>query len=101
MDVISNIEEHIAGIEEIVVNGGALEVSYEGSNQANDVFLNAYLESNRREHEITYKVEGKILRVSLTGKGSRGWGNTQLKGFISLTGPENMNLDINNSSGPM
>jgi DUF4097 and DUF4098 domain-containing protein YvlB len=101
MNVVSNIEENFEGIEEIFVKGGSLEVNYEGSNQEDDVFLNAYLESNRTEGiEIIYKVEGKRLRVELKQE-SGGWGNIRTKGFISLTGPENMELDISNSSGTM
>ena len=102
MNVISNIEESFEGIEEIIVKGGALEVNYEGSDKENEVFLNAYLESNRSNGlEIIYKVEGKRLRVELRRESSGGWGNIQTKGFISLTGPENMKLDISNSSGTM
>lgn len=102
MHVVSDIEETFDGIEEIVIKGGALEVTYEGSDQASDVFLNAYLESNRENGlEIIYKVEGKRLRVELRRGNSNGWGNFKSKGFISLTGPENMKLQVNNSSGPM
>lgn len=101
MNVVSNIEENFEGIEEILVKGGSLEVNYEGSNQENDVFLNAYLESNRSDGiKIMYKVEGNRLRVELKRE-SGGWGNIKTKGFISLTGPENMQLDISNSSGTM
>src|SRR5690606_19308078 len=45
--------------------------------------------------------EGKSLTVTLVGEGVSGWGKQQKKGFISLTGPEDMNLEITNSSGPM
>lgn len=101
MKVVSDIEENFAGIEEVMVKGGSLEVNYEGSDQERDVFLNAYLESNRSDGvEIIYKVEGKRLRVELRRE-SGGWGNVRTKGFISLTGPENMRLDITNSSGAL
>src|SRR5680860_179504 len=101
MHVVSDIEETFEGIEEIVIKGGSLEVTYEGSEQASEVFLNAYLESNRdRGMEITYKVEGERLTVAIRQGSSNGWGNFNSKGFISLTGPENIKLQVNNSSGP-
>lgn len=46
LQVLSNIEETFEGIEEIVVDGGSLEVTYEGSDQTG-LFLNAYLESSK------------------------------------------------------
>lgn len=97
-----NIEETFEGIEEIVVKGGALEVTYEGSDQATDVFLSAYLETNKRtDREITYRKNGKRLIVELRQNNSVGWGNNQAKGFISLVGPEDMELEVSNSSGQM
>src|SRR5690606_40142429 len=57
--VVTDIEETFQGIEEIIVTGGSLEVSYEGA-QKEDLFLNAYLESNRKDGpEITYKQIGR------------------------------------------
>lgn len=99
--VISDIEETFQGIEEVVVVGGSLEVSYEGSD-SDELFLSAYLESNQKDgQEITYQVEGKRLRVEFRRQGSGGWGNLRNKGFISLVGPEEMKIEINCSSGKM
>lgn len=99
--IISDIEETFTGIEEVVVHGASLEVSYEGSDRQ-ELFLSAYLESSRKEgHEITYKIEGKRLRVEVMRESASGWGNAKTKGFISLVGPEDMKLEITNSSGKM
>ena len=99
--VISDIEETFQGIEEVVVIGGSLDVSYEGSDK-DELFLSAYLESNQKDgQEITYKVEGNRLRVEFKRQGSGGWGNLRTKGFISLVGPEEMKMEINSSSGKM
>lgn len=101
LQVVSDIEETFEGIEEIVVHGGSLEVTYEGSDKE-EVFLSAYLESNNKNgQEIIYKVEGKRLRVEFRRNGSSGWGNLRTKGFISLIGPENMRIEVSNSSGSM
>lgn len=97
--VVTDIEETFQGIEEIIVTGGSLEVSYEGA-QKEDLFLNAYLESNRRDGpEITYKREGKKLRVEYRRQDGGGWGNLRTKGFISLIGPEDMKMELIGTSG--
>ena len=101
-EVVSNVEETFEGIKEIVVKGGALEVTYEGVDQATEVFLSGYLESNKRNgQEIIYRVNGNRLNVELRQNSSGGWGNMQTKGFISLTGPEDIELEVTNSSGQM
>jgi len=101
LQVVSDIEETFEGIEEIIVHGGSLEVTYEGGDK-DEVFLNAYLESNNKSgQEIIYKVEGRRLRVEYRREGSGGWGNLKTKGFISLTGPENIKIGVSNSSGSM
>ena len=99
--VITDIEQTFQGIEEVVVVGGSLDVSYEGSDK-DELFLNAYLESNQKDGpEITYKVEGNRLKVEFRRQSSGGWGNLRTKGFISLIGPEEMKMEINSSSGKM
>lgn len=101
LQVVSDIEETFVGIDEIIIHGGSLEVTYEGS-EKEEVFLNAYLESNNKNgHEIIYRKEGSRLRVELKRDGSGGWGNNKTKGFISLVGPEDMKVEVNNSSGSM
>lgn len=101
LEVVANLEESFNGIEEIVVNGGSLEVTYDGSAQE-DVFLSAYLESNQSNGEtIVYRVEGKRLIVDYKKQIQVGMGNLTSKGFISLTGPEHIKLEISNGSGRM
>jgi lia operon protein LiaG len=99
--VITDIEETFQGIDEVVVIGGFLDVSYEGSDKE-ELFLSAYLESNQKDgQEIIYKVEGNRLRVEFKRQGSVGWRNVRSKGFISLIGPEEMEMEITTSSGKM
>lgn len=99
--IISDIEETFTDIEEVVVYGAFLEVSYEGGNKE-ELFLSAYLESNRKDgHEIIYKIEGNRLSVEVKREGSSSWGNVKAKGFISMVGPEDMKMEITSSSGKM
>ncbi|MBT0810203.1 DUF4097 family beta strand repeat protein [Litoribacter ruber] len=60
--------------------------------------MNAFLESNwENSHDIIYTVSGRKLKVELERKETRG--NTNTKGFISLSGPERMKVNIRSSSG--
>ena len=101
METAVDIERSFSGIEEIEVNGGFLEVTYEGRENDSEVFLNAYLESNRKDdYDVVYRVDGKKLKVELKRLQSSG-GSNRNSGFISLTGPENIKLNVTNSSGRM
>ena len=100
MEVIEDIEETFEGVEEIYVKGGSLEVSYEGSDRSENVFLNAYLQGSKNSGmEITYRIEDNKLWVEVLRENSAGWGNIRSKGFISLIGPENIRLELISSSG--
>jgi lia operon protein LiaG len=98
MNTIVDIEKTFHDIEEIEISGGPLEVTYEGRQADKNVFLNAFLESNREgSHDITYRVDGRTLKVELQRKITGG--NIRNQGFISLTGPENVRLTVRGSSG--
>ena len=103
METVVDIEESFTGIEEIEVKGGFLEVTYEGRDRNEEVFLNAFLESSQQGlYDIIYKKDGKKLTVELKNVGgSIGFANVRNTGFISLTGPENVKLSVTNSSGRM
>ncbi|MFC4874984.1 DUF4097 family beta strand repeat-containing protein [Negadavirga shengliensis] len=103
METISDIEMAFEGIEEIEVIGEALEISYRGGPEAKEVFLNGLLESNDASTEgISYHRSGNKLRVEAKtgGMGSFLWGK-RTAGFINLTGPEDIYLQMKSSSGSM
>lgn len=102
METVVDIERSFSGIEEIEVNGGFLEVTYEGRERDNEVFLNAFMESSQEgSHDIKYTVNGKKLKVELQRNGGTIGISNNTTGFISLTGPENVKLSVTNSSGRM
>ncbi len=98
---LSDIQKEFEGIKKIQVDGGPLEVSYEGDSARSKIFLNAYLESpNKEDPGIVYSVVDDLLIVTFNpGKNWSGWPNNY-KGFISLAGPKNVRLVVNNGSGP-
>ncbi|MCH7409845.1 DUF4097 domain-containing protein [Belliella sp. DSM 111904] len=101
--VPKSYEESFEGIKEIEVNGRFLEVSYEGNENTSVVVLDGYTEvPESSDIELKYRQSGSKLIIEVSGESSNinffNFGG-QKRGFISLTGPENIKLNIFNSSG--
>lgn len=104
METISDIESTYDGITKVNVNGGALEISYTGRDEAEEVVLNAFVEASDSQMEgVTVKKIGEELFVDFEPRDDFGsfFSSFKVKGFISITGPSDMALNINNSSGTM
>jgi hypothetical protein len=100
--VTTDYEETFSGIEEIVLEGKFLEVSYEGRENSTEVHLNGYVEAPESSGlEIKYRKSGSKLIVEVVGDTEIiGWNfGKRFDGFISLTGPEDIKLDFQNGSG--
>lgn len=100
-EIITDEEETFDGIAEISVQGGALEVSYVGSDGASQVTLSAYLESNDPVSDgIVFKRKGDRLEVFLPNTDSPfSFWTGRTKGYVHLTGPKEIKLDLKGSSG--
>jgi lia operon protein LiaG len=98
-----DFEETFSGIKEIEIDGRFLEISYEGREGDEDVFLNAYLElPESSDLDIKYRKSGSKLKIEVVGEASySGWnfGKKQLNGFISITGPDHIKLNFVCNSG--
>lgn len=97
-----DFEETFSGINEIEVEGKFLEVSYEGKEGAQEVFLSAYLEAPESSGmDIRYRKSGSKLKIEVVGETSfSGWNfGDQFNGFISLVGPEEVKLNMVANSG--
>lgn len=95
-------EETFSDIKEIEVEGKFLEVSYEGREGSQDVFLSAYLEATESSGmDIRYRKSGSKLKIEVVGETSiTGWNfGDHFNGFISLVGPEEVKLNIVGNSG--
>lgn len=101
MTVVSDIEESFSGINRVELYGGPLEVSYEGKEGASDVSLSAYLETNRENGvKISYEVKGDKLIVKWDqSKKMNSWRNFRHEGYISVTGPKEIQLEVSSGSG--
>jgi len=103
METISDLETSFEGINKIRVNGGALELSYTGGEDTDKVYLSAYISSSDPDLEgVVFNRSGDELIVDFDPDidFSFFFGN-RVKGFISLTGPSEMALEMNSSSGKM
>jgi lia operon protein LiaG len=102
--VTKDYEETFTDIKEIELDGRFLEVTYEGRSGDAEVYLNAYLEASESSGlEVRYRKSGSKLKIEVVGETSNiGWNfGNQHKGYISLTGPEDIKLNLNNNSGSL
>lgn len=93
-------DKQFSGIERLEIQGGSLEVSYEGSDVEN-ITLTAYLgpeeDSNK---DLVFVTLGNTLKVAYQpqSKQERNFGGDQ-KRYVRFKGPVEMELLIRNSSG--
>lgn len=99
-NVLVDTQKSYSNIKAIEVNGGWLDVSYEGG-YSSSVEVTAYLASNDTDQDIIFVTVGDVLKISLERKASNYSWNNRNKGYIKITGPEAMQLDFKNSSGTL
>ncbi|WP_162344298.1 DUF4097 family beta strand repeat-containing protein [Cyclobacterium salsum] len=102
-ETITDIDTSFEGIRKVIVQGGALEISYTGGDDTEKVYLTAFLESTDAGTEgIHYEQSGDELIVSFDSEMDFSFlFGRQVDGFISLKGPREMELDMYNSSGKL
>ena len=100
LQVITDESETFEGITEIQIRGGALETSYIGSDDTESVTLEAFLESSDPQMDgIIYRRRGSRLEIEMGDSNGIDFWTGRTKGYISLTGPRKIALDVKNSSG--
>jgi len=100
VQVITDETETFEGITEIQIRGGALETSYIGSDDTETVTLEAFLESSNPQMDgIIYRRRGNLLEIEMGNSGGLSFWTGRTKGFISVTGPRKIALDVRSSSG--
>nr|WP_287937316.1 DUF4097 family beta strand repeat-containing protein [Algoriphagus sp.] len=99
-NVLVDTQKSYPNIKTIEVNGGWLDVSYQGGSSST-VDVTAYLASNDNDQDIIFVTVGDVLKISLERKQSNYSWNSRNKGFIKITGPETMNVKFRNSSGSL
>ena len=103
MNTITDMEDSYDGITKINLNGGALEVSYTGKEDMENVTIDAFVEASDMDMEgVLVKQVGDELNVSFeSGNNGSFFSSLNIEGYISLSGPIDMALNIHNSSGTM
>jgi DUF4097 and DUF4098 domain-containing protein YvlB len=103
METITDMETSYEGITKINVTGGALEISYTGGDETNMVNLNAFVEATDSDMDgVVVRREGAELFVDFQSGGDFSFFSSfNVEGFINLTGPVDMAMIMNNSSGTM
>lgn len=99
-NVLVDTQKSYSNIKTIEVNGGWLDVSYQGGSSSS-VDVKAYLASNDSDQDIVFVTVGDVLKISLERKQSNYSWNSRNKGYLTITGPENISLKVKNSSGTL
>lgn len=98
LEVVQSIDEEFTEIQRIEIESAFMEVNYEGRAGQTFVELNGVLESSRSGNfKIEYSQEGNTLFIELDQNGLFGGGNH--RALINLTGPKNLELNVNSGSG--
>jgi hypothetical protein len=80
------------------VESGWLDVSYQGG-EGTEVSVEAYLASNVTDQDIVFVTVGDVLKISYKyGSGKYNW-NSKNKGYIKITGPVALALQVRGTSG--
>ncbi len=94
---IVDVTKSYTGINKIEVSGGQLEVEYIGGSSS-DVSVSAFLESTNPDQDIVFITLGDVLKISHKVNNNNNW-NNKTKGYIKISGPESMSLDLKGGSG--
>lgn len=97
-NVIVDTKKSYPGINKIEVDSGWLTVSYVGGS-GSQVNVEAYLESNDSNQDIIFVTVGDVLKITHTKKQSNYNWNSKNKGYIKISGPQAIALDLKGSSG--
>jgi lia operon protein LiaG len=97
-NVIVDSNKSYSNIKSIEVNGGWLDVTYEGGS-GSEVKVEAYLESNETNQDIVFVTLGDVLKISHERNNNNYSWNSKNKGYIKITGPKEVALQLRNSSG--
>ena len=97
-NVIVDTKKSYPGIKRIEVDGGWLNVTYKGGTSS-EVNVEAYLESNDDDQDIIFVTIGDVLKINHQRQQNNYSWNSKNKGYITISGPENIDLDLKGSSG--
>ena len=97
-NVLVDSKKAYSGIRQIEIESGWLNVTYKGG-AASEVNVEAYLESNNSDQDIIFVTVGDVLKISHARKQNNYNWNTKNKGYLNITGPEGIALDVRGSSG--
>ncbi|MGY6521221.1 MAG: DUF4097 family beta strand repeat-containing protein [Mongoliitalea sp.] len=92
-----DVQKTFNNIQKVEVSGGALEIEYIGG-QSTAVKVDAFLESNNYNQDIVFVSVGNVLKISHKMESSN-WNNNRTKGYIRITGPNDMIVEMSGGSG--
>ncbi|WP_192350136.1 DUF4097 family beta strand repeat-containing protein [Algoriphagus sp. Y33] len=97
LELVQSINEEFPGITSIQIESSFLDVTYQGNENSQSVHLLGTLESSRGgNYFIEYRVDRNKLIIEVE---RRGIGKGNNRGYLNLSGPKLMNIDVETGSG--
>lgn len=95
----NSVTKQYAGIESLEIEGGSLEVTYTGKADQTDIDITAFLGSEEeREKDLVFVTMGNVLKIAYhPNKKFNHYDGP--KRYVRISGPENIKLQVKNSSG--
>jgi lia operon protein LiaG len=99
--VLIDTKRDFSGIQRIEASSGMLEMEYLGDPNKQDVSVDVYLESTNTNQDVVFVAVGDVLKITYqqNNSGSNSWKGSQTKGYIKISGPEQMLLELSAGSG--
>jgi lia operon protein LiaG len=95
----NEITKQYSGIESLDIEGGSLEVTYTGSADREDINITAFLgQEAEREKDLVFVKVGNVLKIAYN-PAKKFVNYNDPKRYVQIMGPQNMVLEVKNSSG--
>ena len=97
-NTLVDVTKSYPNIKTIEVNSGWLDVSYTGG-IGTEVKVEAFLQSTDTNQDIVFMTVGDVLKITHKKNGNASSWSKFNKGYIKITGPESIKLNLGSTSG--
>jgi hypothetical protein len=97
-NTLVDVTKSYPNIKTIEVNSGWLDVAYTGG-IGTEVKVEAFLQSTDTNQDIVFMTVGDVLKITHKKTGNASSWSKFNKGYIKITGPESIQLNLSSTSG--
>ncbi|MBD8488124.1 DUF4097 family beta strand repeat protein [Echinicola sp. CAU 1574] len=98
----SKIQKSFENISKLEIQGGSIEISYEGNSSQSDIQVEADMGSTENaDKNLIFITVGNTLKISYQTPSNSWKSNDRGKKYVHISGPKNIELSASNSSGKL